>query len=307
MGNPSFAVPSLKNLLNKPVVDIVSVVSNPDKPKGRGKQLMATPVAQLALENQISLLQPEFLLSPEFIEPLECLNPDLFVVVAFRILPKTLLKIPKIGAINLHASLLPKYRGAAPIQWALMNNEFETGLTSFLIKPKVDTGDILLSKNVTVFPDDDYGSLSHRMSLMGAQMLWETIDLIQNESFQEIPQNAKNVTVAPKLTSEIRKINWNKSALEIHNLVKGLSPIPSAFSYLKGVRWQVFKTLPSIKSGGKSGEIIEIQKNFLQVACGTGSVKLLEVKLENKRRIKVSELLRGNPVNAGEVFDSDEK
>jgi len=307
MGNPFFAVPSLKNLLNNPNIDIISVVSNPEKPKGRGKQLIATPVAQLAMKNQIPLLQPKSLSSPGFVKDLESLNPDLFVVVAFRILPKTVLKIPKIGAINLHASLLPKYRGAAPIQWALMNNEIETGLTTFLIKPKVDTGDILLSKNVAVFPDDDYGSLSHRMSLMGAQMLWKTIELIQNESFLEIPQNAKNVTVAPKLTSEIRKINWNKSALEIHNLVNGLSPIPSAYSNLNGVRWQVFKTLPSLKSWGKSGEIIDVQENFLQVACGTGSVKLLEVKLENKRRINVSELLRGNSVNAGDMFDSDEK
>ena len=195
MGNPSFAVPTMKKLLNKPIIDIISVVSNPEKPKGRGKQLMATPVAQLALENQIPLFQPKSLSNPEFIEELESLNPDIFVVVAFRILPKMILNIPKIGAINLHASLLPKYRGAAPIQWALMNNEIETGLTSFLIKPKVDTGDILLSKNVAVFPDDDYGSLSHRMSLMGAHMLSETIDLIQNESFQEIPQNAEEVTI----------------------------------------------------------------------------------------------------------------
>lgn len=303
MGNPEFAIPSLATIHHSKY-DLVGVVTNPDKEQGRGRTAKPTPVARFARENNILTIQPESLKDNSFTSNLMRLNPDLFAVVAFKILPQELLGIPTLGSVNLHGSMLPKYRGAAPIHWALMNGDSVTGLTTFLLAPRVDTGDILLKHEVVIFPDDDCGSLSRRMSRLGASLLMKTIEVIETQDHKAIPQDSSLATRAPKIKPETCKIDWDRSAREIRNQIRGLSPSPGAYTTLKGKRLKLFRSAISGIRARSSGEIVSVGRDRFVVSCGKGHLEILDVQLEGKRRMSVRDFLLGSPLSVGEKLGS---
>lgn len=292
MGTPDFAIPSLKILLENKY-NVVAVVTQPDKARGRGQKVSFTAVKQFAVENSIPVFQPEKLKDNlEFVEQLKSLEPDLFVVVAFRILPKEVFEMPKYGSFNLHGSYLPKYRGAAPIQWALINGDEETGLTTFKLAEKVDTGNIYLQEKVKINPDDNFESLHDRMSLIGAELVLKTVKLIEGGSYQLKQQDDSIASSAPKITKDICLIDWDKSALEIHNLVRGLSPHPTAYFLHNGKVIKVYKSEIVKNLNLKPGEIHHSKSEFI-VGCGSDALKVLEIQQEGKRRMTTEEFLRG--------------
>lgn len=292
MGTPDFAIPSLKILLESNH-KVISVVTQPDKERGRGQKVSFTAVKQFAVENKIPVYQPEKLKGNiEFVEQMKSLKPDLFVVVAFRILPKEIFEIPKHGSFNLHGSYLPKYRGAAPIQWALINGDTETGLTTFKLAEKVDTGNILLQEKVEINYDDNFETLHDRMSELGAKLVLDTVNLIESGNYELKKQDDSLASPAPKITKEICLIDWNKSAVEIHNLVRGLSPYPAAFFNYNNKVIKVYKTQivydVNLKPFG-----LHQTKTDLTIGCGKGALKILEIQQEGKRRMSIEEFLRG--------------
>ena len=299
MGNPQFAVPSLRKLVESDH-DILSVVTNPPKPAGRGKQLIKSPVAECAKELNLPIIETDELKSENFLHTLRDLNGDVFAVVAYRILPKKVINIPLKGAINLHGSLLPKYRGAAPIQWALINGESETGLTTFIIQPKVDKGNILLQKTIKINQDDNYGSLAEKMSHTGAELLVNTVDRFESENVEQYNQLDSNATLAPKITPALTNISWEKSAKEIHNLIRGLAPFPGARTVLDSKTLKIFKTkYIEENSTNNSGEISNIGKDSFNVQTGKGQLIVLEVQVEGKRRMNAGDFLRGVQLDIG--------
>lgn len=299
MGNPQFAVPSLRKLVESDH-DILSVVTNPPKPAGRGKQLIKSPVAECAKELNLPIIETDELKSENFLHTLRDLNGDVFAVVAYRILPKKVINIPLKGAINLHGSLLPKYRGAAPIQWALINGENETGLTTFIIQPKVDKGNILLQKTIKIDQDDNYGSLAEKMSHTGAELLVNTVDRFESENVEQYNQLDSNATLAPKITPALTNISWEKSAKEIHNLIRGLAPFPGARTVLDSKTLKIFKTKYIEENSTKnSGEISNIGKDSFNVQTGKGQLIVLEVQVEGKRRMNAGDFLRGVQLDIG--------
>ena len=299
MGNPQFAVPSLRKLVESDH-DILSVVTNPPKPAGRGKQLIKSPVAECAKELNLPIIETDELKSENFLHTLRDLNGDVFAVVAYRILPKKVINIPLKGAINLHGSLLPKYRGAAPIQWALINGESETGLTTFIIQPKVDKGNILLQKTIKIDSDDNYGSLAEKMSHTGAELLVNTVDRFESENVEQYNQLDSNATLAPKITPALTNISWEKSAKEIHNLIRGLAPFPGARTVLDSKTLKIFKTkYIEENSTNNSGEISNIGKDSFNVQTGKGQLIVLEVQVEGKRRMNAGDFLRGVQLDIG--------
>ena len=298
MGNPEFAVPSLHSLHHKDH-DIVTLVTNPDKEQGRGRRARPTPVALFGKERGIPLIQPESLKDEELASELERLNVDIFVVVAFKILPGLLLRIPRLGCVNLHGSILPKYRGAAPIQWALMNGDSVTGLTTFVLAPKVDTGDILLKRRVVIYPDEDFGSLSRRMSLVGAALLTETLDGLASDTLVPGRQDDSKVTKAPKIETGICLIDWKQPALQIRNKIRGLSPVPGAYTTFNGKRLKLYHTMVSARTPTAPGEIESVGKGDFLVSCGKDCIRVLEVQLEGKRRMSAREFLAGSSLSPG--------
>ncbi|MCL4550787.1 MAG: methionyl-tRNA formyltransferase [Bacteroidetes bacterium] len=318
MGTPDFAIPSLKKLLflrnpfGKSKHTIAAVVSAPDKERGRGREVSFTPVKEFALQNKLEVLTPVSLKDRQFINRLNELSPDLFVVVAFRILPKEVYSIPKRGSFNLHGSLLPKYRGAAPIQWALINGDTETGVTTFFLEDKVDTGNIILQKKIEIDSADNFGSLHDKLMMLGADAVLETVELIENGSFSLSKQNDQDASPAPKITKEICRIDWNKSAAEIHNLVRGLSPYPGAFFIHQEKIYKVFTTR-LIANGELQMEnsqsylsadrfsIIDSQlqlkiyqtKKEIYFQTGNGLIQILELQPEGRKRMTAEEFLRG--------------
>ncbi|MDP7094862.1 MAG: methionyl-tRNA formyltransferase [Candidatus Marinimicrobia bacterium] len=299
MGNPQFAVPSLRKLVESDH-DILSVVTNPPKPAGRGKQLIKSPVAECAKELNLPIIETDELKSEKILHTLRDLNGDVFAVVAYRILPKKVINIPLKGAINLHGSLLPKYRGAAPIQWALINGESETGLTTFIIQPKVDKGNILLQKTIKIDQDDNYGSLAEKMSHTGAELLVNTVDRFESENVEPYNQLDSNATMAPKITPALTNISWEKSAKEIHNLIRGLAPFPGARTVLDSKTLKIFKTkYIEENSTNNSGEISNIGKDSFNVQTGKGQLIVLEVQVEGKRRMSAGDFLRGVQLDIG--------
>jgi len=292
MGTPDFSLPSLKILLGSKH-NIVAVVTQPDRERGRGQKLSFTPVKQFAVENNIPIYQPEKLKgNSEFVEQMKALEPDLFVVVAFRILPKEIFEIPKFGSFNLHGSFLPKYRGAAPIQWALINGETETGLTTFKLAEKVDTGNIYLQQKVEIYPDDNFETLHDRMSELGAKMVFETVNLIESGNYELKQQDDSLASPAPKITKEICLIDWKKSAREIHNLVRGLSPHPAAYFIFNNKVIKIYKT--EVVTGMNLQPFQFHQtKTGLIIGCGKDSLRILEIQQEGKKRMNIEEFLRG--------------
>jgi methionyl-tRNA formyltransferase len=291
MGTPDFAIPSIKILLEYNH-EIISVVTTPDKERGRGQKITYTAVKQFAIENNIPVHQPAKLKDENFINELHKLNPDLIVVVAFRILPREVFEIPKYGSFNLHGSYLPKYRGAAPIQWALINGDTETGLTTFKLAEKVDTGNIYLQAKVKINSDDNFETLHDRMSLLGSEVVLKTVQLIENGKYELHQQDNSLASPAPKITKEICLIDWNKSATEICNLVKGLSPHPAAYFIHKNKHLKIYKS-----EIGKDFNLkpLEFQqtKTELIIGCGKDALRILEIQQEGKRRMNIEEFLRG--------------
>jgi methionyl-tRNA formyltransferase len=292
MGTPDFSLPSLKILLGSKH-KVLAVITQPDKERGRGQKVSFTPVKQFVVGNNIPVYQPEKLKgNKEFVEQMKSLNPDLFVVVAFRILPKEVFEIPKFGSFNLHGSFLPKYRGAAPIQWALINGETETGLTTFKLAEKVDTGNIYLQQKLDIYPEDNFETLHDRMSELGAKLVLDTVNLIESGNYELKQQDDLLASPAPKITKEICQIDWNKSAKEIHNLVRGLSPHPSAFFNYNN---KVIKIYKSAVVGGMKLRPFQFHqtKSELIIGCGKEALRILEIQQEGRKRMSVEEFLRG--------------
>jgi len=292
MGTPDFAIPSLKILVESKH-NVLAVVTAPDKQRGRGQKISSTTVKKFAADYNIPVLQPEKLKNnPQFVEDLKKYDADLYVVVAFRILPPEVFTIPQFGSFNLHGSYLPKYRGAAPIQWALINGETETGLTTFKLAEKVDTGNIYLQKKVEIFNEDSLGTLHDRLSEIGAEIVLETVDMIDEGCYELLKQDDSLATPAPKITKETALIDWNKPAFKVHNLVRGLSPIPCAHFIHKEKNIKVYRSEVVEKNDLEPGEFAQ-SKTELLVGCGENALRILELQQEGKKRMGVEEFLRG--------------
>lgn len=294
MGTPDFAVASLK-ALKEAEMDIVGVVTAPDKPAGRGQKLQESAVKQYAVANGLRVLQPVKLKDPGFIEELRSLNADLQVVVAFRMLPEIVWSMPPKGTINLHASLLPQYRGAAPINHAIINGEKESGATTFFLKQEIDTGDVIFSDTVQIPEDMTAGELHDQLMQLGAGLLVRTVKAIETGDYQEQPQpESGELKHAPKIFKEFCQIDWSRPAREVHNLVRGLSPYPTAFTQLNGKTLKVFRTEIEEKEPGIApGGFLTDGKTFLKFAARDGFLKLTELQYEGKKRMGIGEFLRG--------------
>ncbi len=302
MGTPEFAVPSLRILLDHSY-EIPAVVTAPDRPRGRGQQVSYTPVKEFALQHQIPILQPENLKDSKFVTEVQQLNPELIVVVAFRILPREVYTIPKLGSFNLHASLLPKYRGAAPINWAIINGEEGSGVTSFFLQDKVDTGSILLQACVSIGPDETAGELHDKLSEVGAEIVVQTVRLIELGKVQPHRQDDSFASFAPKIFKEDCRIDWTKSSQQVHNFIRGLSPYPTAWTTHKGKTIKVYQTKMVEAKSVKGGVVLQRTNDTLFVGTGNGAVSVLEIQQEGKRRLDIEEFLRGYSIESGETFE----
>ncbi len=291
-GTPDFAVPSLDILNKSSKYEVAAVVTAPDKERGRGRKISYTPVKEYALANDLKCLQPENLKDDKLIENLTQLNADVFVVVAFRILPRSVYTIPKFGSFNLHGSLLPKYRGAAPIHWAIINGEKETGVTTFFLEDKVDTGNIILQAVLPINEDDDLGTVHDKMSLLGAEVVLKTVDLIESGNYELKKQDNTLASPAPKITKELGEIDWNKPAFQIHNLVRGLSPFPGAYFIYNGLKYKVFKSAVSDSLQLSPGEIKQT-KDEIFIGCSDNALQILEIQPEGRKRMTADAFLRG--------------
>lgn len=307
MGTPDFAVPALRKLLTIPICNVLAVVTQPDRKKGRGLKLLPPPVKIEALKNNIPVFQPEKIRTKISKDFLKQNNPELIVVVAYgKILPLSILNIPSNGCINVHASLLPKYRGAAPINWSLINGEKKTGITIMKMDKGMDTGDILLQKETEISKEDNVETLHDRLAVLGAEILNEALEKFGNSPLLPQPQDHSKATYAPKLTKETCKINWKKSAWEIDCLVRGLTPFPGAYSIFRGKRLKISKTeeLTSIiEDNIPPGKIIEINKDGLIVSTGNNtSLKIMQLKPEGKRTMSSQDFVNGYRCRTGEML-----
>tara|TARA_R110002072_G_scaffold193809_2_gene350963 strand:+ start:6462 stop:7409 length:948 start_codon:yes stop_codon:yes gene_type:complete len=302
-GTPHFAVTTLKTLVENNR-NVVGVITAPDKPAGRGRHLNQSAVKEYALTRNLKILQPTNLKSEEFFEELKALKPDLQIVVAFRMLPQSVWSLPKLGTFNLHASLLPQYRGAAPINWAIINGESKTGVTTFFIDDKIDTGEIIEQMEVPISPSDNAGSLHDKLMVTGSELVLKTVNLIALGKVQtQKQQNSEPLKTAYKLHTENTKIDWNKSVEEIHNLVRGLSPYPSAWSYFvngtEEMTVKIYSTLPEITSHTEQTGVIISTKKELKVAVKDGYIYVKEIQLPGKKRMAIVSLLNGFKIENG--------
>jgi len=295
MGTPEFAIPSLEMLI-KNNYHVVAVITSMDKPKGRGRQLSASPVKIFAQHHQIPVLQPKNLKSPQFLDELKEYKANLQVVVAFRMLPEVVWGMPDFGTFNLHASMLPQYRGAAPINWVLMNGEEKTGLTTFFIKQEIDTGNIILQQEEPIFPEDNAGSLHDRLMIQGAELVLRTVRLIETDDFKLKKQkDFPGLKFAPKITREMCLIDWNKNQDEMHNFVRGLSPYPAAWIKISGTTYKIFQVSKGDKTTAiKVGEYQTDNRSFLCFQCKDGLINVEQWQPEGKRRMTLPDFFRGN-------------
>lgn len=294
MGTPEFAVPMLDRLINSSH-QVVGVVTAPDKLSGRGMQLSESAVKKYATSHHLRVLQPEKLKNETFIAEIKSLNADLFVVVAFRMLPEVIWSMPPLGSLNVHASLLPQYRGAAPINWAIINGERETGVTTFLIQQEIDTGKIIYQERIAIGKDMDAGELYNELMDLGANLLDKTIDAIASGNYPQIPQDhIVNAKSAPKIFKETCKIDWNWDAEYIYNFIRGLSPYPAAFTIYKGRILKIFKATWHASLSGEhvAGSIIMDDKKLCYYAAN-GFIEILECQLEGKKRMGVADFIHG--------------
>lgn len=301
MGTSEFAVPCLKALVGSRH-PVLATVTAPDRPAGRTLKVTEPPVKRAAASLSLPILQPTDLRDPFFLRAVKGYNPDAAAVVAFRILPTELFTLPRRGCINLHASLLPELRGAAPIQWALMRGLTRTGVTTFLIERQVDTGSILLQESLDVAPDDDAGSLGRRLATVGARLLVESLDRLEAGTLDDRRQQGE-VTHAPKITRELCRLDWSKSAVELHNQVRGLSPDPAAFTTLDGHLVKIYRTSLLDGTGGTPGEFVGMREGVLVVATGSGLLGLRELQLEGRRRMTAADFVRGRSLRPGTRFE----
>lgn len=295
-GTPDFAVASLKALVDTGA-NIIAVVTAPDKPAGRGMQMHASAVKQYALEQNLPVLQPEKLKNPDFINELKALNADLHIVVAFRMLPEMVWNMPPMGTVNVHASLLPQYRGAAPINWAIINGEKETGVTTFRLKHEIDTGNILLQKRVAIEPEDNIGTLYQKLMLEGGKLLVETVKGLAEGTIKEKPQISiatEQLKHAPKIFKEDTIIDWRRPVESIQNLVRGMSPVPGAYTMLQGKTLKIYASHTElIAHQTENGRYDTDGKKYLRFAATDGWLYVDELQLEGKKRMGVEEFLRG--------------
>jgi len=304
-GNADFGIPSLERLTSSRH-HIAAVVTNPDKLQGRGKKPGPTPIKKRALSLELSVLEAENLNSEEVYGQVSNLEAELFLVIAYRILPERIFGLPPQGTVNLHASLLPKYRGAAPIRWALIKGEPKTGVTTFLIEKRVDTGKMILQKETAIGDEESYGELYQRLSHLGAQAVLETVEKIELGEVELISQDPGQATPAPKITKELGKIDWNQDAVRICNLVRALSPRPGAFTFYQGKILKILKGRAGNgeSEAGQTGVITAADpKNGLRVCCHMGEVQVITLQLEGKSPLPAEEFLRGYRMKAGERLD----
>jgi methionyl-tRNA formyltransferase len=302
-GTPSFALPTLQSLLGGPD-EVVGVVTQPDREKGRGRKIVISPVKELALRHGLVPLQPERAKERAFQEALRGLQPDIMVVVAYgQILPKSVLNIPKYGAVNVHASLLPKYRGAAPIAWSILKGEKVTGVTTMLLDEGMDTGDILLQTEVPIGDGETCEMLHDRLASSGAQLLLETLEKMKAESIRPIPQDHSKATYAPPLKKEDGHIDWKREAKEIDRQVRAFNPWPGAFTKWGDQLLKIYRgAIRERASAGKAGAVVWMGSDFIEVEAGKDSYLIKEVQLEGRRRMTIREFLSGHPISMGTVF-----
>ncbi len=300
MGTPDFAVASLDALV-KADCNIVGVITAPDKPAGRGMKLTESAVKKYAVEHGLHILQPEKLKNPQFIEELRALKADLQIVVAFRMLPEIVWNMPPLGTVNLHGSLLPQYRGAAPIHWAVINGEKETGVTTFKLKHEIDTGDILLQKSFPIGENETTGEVHDRMKEIGATLLVETVKGLAAGNLEKIDQSSVvsrqssvELKHAPKIFTETCQINWDHSVDTVHNFIRGLSPFPGALTSLEGKILKVYRSKKELSTHNHTpGKVFSDGKTFLKFACANGYIEILDLQLEGKKRMLTEDFLRG--------------
>jgi methionyl-tRNA formyltransferase len=315
MGTPDFAVPSL-DILVKNGYDVAAVITATDKMGGRGgKQILQSAVKKYAVENNLRVLQPEKLKNPEFIETLKEINADLFIVVAFRMLPEIVWTMPPLGTFNLHGSLLPKFRGAAPLNWAVINGEKETGVTTFFLKHEIDTGDIIFRASLPIGDDESVGEVHDRMMILGANTVLKTVQAIESQTITPLPQLDIAATHAPKLFQETCVIDFTKTTQEVHNFIRGLSPFPTAWTTLDGLKFKIYKAekeinaergTPQYKERNdisniektdfepiQTGKFISDGKSYLKITTADGFIQLLDVQLEGRKRMLIRDFLNG--------------
>ena len=307
MGTPDFAEKSLEAVYNAEH-EILAVVTNPDRPKGRGMKMVASPVKEFAVSKELKIYQPEKVRKNiEFIEEIKALEPDVICVVAYgKILPKEILEIPKLGCINVHGSLLPKYRGAAPIQRAVINGEKVTGVTTMYMDVGMDTGDMILKEETEIAPDETTGELWDRLAKIGAELLVKTLEQIENKTAPSIPQG-EDFSMAPMLDKEMSKIDWeSKTVQEIKNLVRGLNPIMGTYSYLNGKKIKIWKVdvVEADNENVKNGTVLKSDsKDGLYIKAKDGVIKVLEIQGENAKKMNIQDFLRGNQIEVGSIFE----
>ena len=304
MGTPDFAVPSLQILLDHGY-EVCAVYTQPDKPKGRGHKLQAPPVKELALQHQIPVFQPATLRKEEVQAEIRSWNPDVIVVVAYgKLLPKAVLDAPKLGCVNVHGSLLPQYRGAAPIQWTVLNGDKVAGVTTMFMAEGMDTGDMLLKAETPVGEEETSGQLFDRLKDLGADLLLETLQGLEVGTLTPVPQDEAQATRAPMLSKELSQVDWTKSAQQVHDLIRGLNPWPSAVSYLDGRKLKLHAS--RVREGsGEAGKAFA-QDGALWVYCGQGALELTEIQTENGKRMDGKSYLLGHPLQEGSHFGGPE-
>lgn len=303
MGTPDISVPTLEALIASKH-DVIGVVTQTDKPKGRGKNVSFPAVKEVALKYDIPVYQPVKVRDEAFVAQVEKLNPDVIVVIAFgQIIPKSILDLPPYGCINIHASLLPKYRGAAPIQWAVIDGEEKTGLTTMYMEEGLDTGDMLLKKEVLIDADETGGSLHDKLALLGGDLILETLEAAENGTLVRIKQDDSQSNYAKMLNKTMGLIDFSKPAVEIERLIRGLNPWPSAYTFLDGKTLKIWKAeVIKEEREGEPGEIIEVTKHAVVVKTGMGTLTLKEVQLEGKKRMDIEAFLRGYEIHTGTIL-----
>ena len=305
MGTPEFAVPCLQKIIDEGH-EVVAVVTQPDKPKGRGKKLAMPPVKELALKYDIPVYQPLKAREESFVDTLKEMNPELIVVVAFgQILPKSILDIPKYGCVNVHASLLPRYRGAAPLNWVIINGEEKTGVTTMYMDEGLDTGDMILKSEIPLDDEITAGELHDKMMIDGAKVLKETIDLIEKGEAPREKQSNEDTCYSPIMNKSLGNIDWKKSAIDIHNLVRGINPWPSAYTTYEGQTMKIWKTKVIDKNSDKDpGTIISVDKEGINVSTSEGMLQIKEIQMAGKKRMEVPEYIKGNNINTDIILGS---
>jgi len=305
MGTPEFAVPALKKL-HGDGHEIVLAVTRPDRPRGRGQQISATPVKKAAMELNLPVYQPESIRTGEFLRLVQGLQPDVMVVVAFgQILPKRLLSVPPLGSINIHASLLPKYRGPAPIQWAIINEEKQTGVTTMFMDEGLDTGDILLSEKTDIFPEDTAASLYDRLAELGAELLGKTLRELSTGHIKPVRQDHQRATYAPLLKKKDGQIDWTRPAHSLDAFIRGMSPWPGAYTFHAGKRLKIFRAEPVRTDVREApGTVVQGFPDELRVMTGEGALSILDIQGASGKRLSIRDFLQGNSIPPGSCFST---